>query len=239
MALAGAAAYAAPMRIEPLRICVKDGETVSAILLAPDQIVAGYVLAHGAGAGMTHPFLTHVAEGLAEGGIATLRYQFPYMEKGSRHPDRPAITWATARAAVMAAARLLPEAPLIAGGKSFGGRMTSQAQADSPLPRVSGLIFLGFPLHPAGRPSDVRADHLTNIRIPMLFIQGGRDRLADTRLMSAVMERLKGRATLEVIEGAGHSFHLPARSGQTDRQALEQILDTIVAWARRIRLDPA
>ncbi|MBV8400951.1 MAG: dienelactone hydrolase family protein [Acetobacteraceae bacterium] len=171
--------------------------------------------------------------------MATLRYQFPYMEKGSRHPDRPAIAWATTRAAAMTAARLVPEAPLIAGGKSFGGRMTSQAQANSPLSGVRGLIFLGFPLHPAGRPSDVRADHLTNIRVPMLFIQGGRDRLADTRLTSAVMERLKGRATLEVIEGADHSFHLPARSGQTDRQALEQILDKVVTWTQRIRRDVA
>jgi len=227
-------AYPAPVPTEPLRLAVERGETVSAILLAPDRIVAGYVLAHGAGAGMTHPFLTGTAEGLAERGIATLRYQFPYMERGSRHPDRPALAWATVRAAVTAAAALLPETPLIAGGKSFGGRMTSQAQANSPLPRVCGLVFLGFPLHQAGRPSDVRAEHLTHIDVPMLFIQGSQDKLADSRLMSAIVQRLEGRATLEVIEGADHSFRIPARSGRTDRQALEQILDTLAAWGRRV-----
>ena len=227
------------MRTESLRIVLHGAERVSAILLAPDQTLAGYVLAHGAGAGMTHPFLTAVAEGLAERGVATLRYQFPYMEKGSRHPDRPALAWATVRAAVKAATTLLPGIPLVAGGKSFGGRMTSQVQADSPLPGIRGLVFLGFPLHPSGRPSDIRAEHLTTIRVPMLFMQGSRDSLADITLMSAVIGRLEGRATLEVIEAADHSFHLSARSGRTDREALKRILDTVAAWTRRIRLEAA
>ena len=160
------------MTPRPVKITVDAERVVSGLLQGPRGARACYVLAHGAGAGMTHPFMAAIADGLAERGVATLRYQFPYMEKGSRHPDRPALAWATVRSAVTAAATLLPETPLIAGGKSFGGRMTSQAQANSPLPRVCGLVFLGFPLHQAGRPSDVRAEHLTHIDVPMLFIQG-------------------------------------------------------------------
>src|SRR5207244_1482266 len=179
---------------------------------------ACYVLAHGAGAGMTHPFMAAMANGLDERGIATLRYQFPYMEQRSKRPDVPKVAHAAVRAAVLEAGRLLPNTPLFAGGKSFGGRMTSQAQAASPLPGVRGLVFLGFPLHPAGRPSDERAKHLFEVQIPMLFLQGTRDGLADLNLLEPLCKRLGSRATLKPFEGADHSFHVPARSGRKDSE---------------------
>ncbi|TKR31070.1 alpha/beta hydrolase [Luteimonas gilva] len=213
-----------------LAIAVDAEHKVSGLLLAPADARACYVLAHGAGAGMAHPFMEAVAKGLAERGIATLRYQFPYMERGSKRPDTPKLAQATVRAAVAEAARRLPDAPLFAGGKSFGGRMTSQAQAAEPMPGVRGLIFLGFPLHPAGKPSDERATHLADVKVPMLFLQGSRDDLAHLDLLRPLVERLGRRATLQVFDGADHSFHVPVRSGRKDEEVLGEMLDAIAAW---------
>jgi uncharacterized protein len=213
-----------------IRIVVNQGRSVSGLLQLPPQARACYVMAHGAGAGMAHRFMSAVSDGLCHRHIATLRYQFPYMEQGSKRPDRPALAQATVRAAVGEAARLVPALPLFAGGKSFGGRMTSQAQAEAPLPSVRGLVFLGFPLHPANKPSDERAQHLFRIRVPMLFLQGTRDALADMDLLAAIVNRLGGKATLIPIEGADHSFHVPARSGRTDEQVLADALDALVGW---------
>ena len=213
-----------------LTIRISETETVSALLSRPEPSRACYVLAHGAGAGMDHPFMASVSTGLANRGIATLRYQFPYMERGSKRTDPPRIAHTTARAAVAMAASLMPDTPLFAGGKSFGGRMTSQAQAESALPRVRGLIFLGFPLHPAKSPSRERAEHLRQISCPMLFLQGARDELADVALMRTVTEQLGALATLHLFEDADHSFHVRARSGRTDKEVLDSMLDAIVAW---------
>ena len=215
---------------QPLTIAVDDAHSVSGLLLAPPQARACYILAHGAGAGMAHPFMAAVAAGLAERGIATLRYQFPYMEQRARRPDPPKLAHATVRAAAAAAARLAPALPLVAGGRSFGGRMTSQAQAASPLPGVRGLAFLGFPLHPAGRPSDARADHLFDLQVPMLFLQGGRDQLADLALLRPLTERLGGRASLRLIRDADHSFHVPVRSGRTDADVRGELMDALADW---------
>src|SRR5688572_23781802 len=195
---------------DPVSIVVESGEQVSGLLQAPADALACYVLAHGAGAGMTHAFMAAVAEGLAERSVATLRYQFPYMERGSRRPDSQKLAQATVRAAVAEASRRLPGMPLVAGGKSFGGRMTSQAQAASPLPGVRGLAFIGFPLHPAGKPSDDRADHLAQVTVPMLFLQGTRDELAGLELLQPVVDRLQPLATLQLFGDADHSFHVPA-----------------------------
>ena len=183
---------------------------------------------------MTHAFMQNIADALAERGVATLRYQFPYMEKGSKRPDSPKLAQAVVRAAVTEGAHLLPNLPLIAGGKSFGGRMTSQAQAASPLAKVRGLAFLGFPLHPASQPSDDRAKHLTDVRIPMLFLQGTRDELADLQLIQALAERLGTRATLELFADADHSFHVPKRSGRTDAQVIVGLADALVDWIGKI-----
>jgi hypothetical protein len=213
-----------------LTVTVDAPRRVSALLLAPPRARACYVLAHGAGAGMTHPFLEVVATGLGERGIATLRYQFPYMEQRSKRPDPPALAHATVRAAVAAAGRQLPRLPLVAGGKSFGGRMTSQAQAAAALPGVCGLAFLGFPLHPAGRPSDERAKHLFDVKIPMLFLQGTRDALADLALLQPLVERLGGGAALRLFPEADHSFHVPARSGRKDTEVMQELLDATAAW---------
>jgi predicted alpha/beta-hydrolase family hydrolase len=188
------------------------------------------VLAHGAGAGMAHASLTAIAEGLYRRSVATLRYQFPYMEQGSKRPDRPPVAHATVRAAVAQAARLLPGVALVAGGKSFGGRMTAQAQAAAPLPAVRGLAFLGFPLHPAGKPSAERGQHLFDVAIPMLFLQGTRDALASLAELEPLCATLGPRATLRLFEGADHSFHVPARSGRTDAQVLDEVLDALAAW---------
>ena len=185
---------------------------------------------HGAGAGMAHPFMAAVAANLAERGIATLRYQFPYMERGSKRPDPPKLAQTTVRAAVAEATRLLPEIPLIAGGKSFGGRMTSQAQAVDPLPGVRGLVFLGFPLHPAGRPSQDRAKHLFDVHIPMLFLQGMRDVLAMLDQLEPLCKTLGSSATLKLFQDADHSFHVPARSGRKDSQVRADMLDVFAAW---------
>ena len=208
--------------------------TVSALLIRPEQARACYVFAHGAGAGMTHAFMEQAATGLAARGIATLRYQFPYMEKGSKRPDPPAVAHVTVRAAVAEAARACPGLPLIAGGKSFGGRMTSQAQAKAALPGVVGLAFFGFPLHAAGKPSADRADHLADVKIPMLFLQGTRDALADLKLLKGVVKRLGARATLRLFDDADHSFHVPARSGRKDADVRREMLDAVAAWVRAI-----
>jgi predicted alpha/beta-hydrolase family hydrolase len=213
-----------------LRIQLDAGDSVSALLTTPAGPRAGYVFAHGAGAGMTHRFMEDVAQGLAERGIASLRYQFPYMEKGSKRPDVPRVAHAAVRAAVDEAARRWPGLPLYAGGKSFGGRMTSQAQAAAPLPGVRGLVFFGFPLHPAGKPAAERGEHLLQVDCPMLFLQGTRDELADTALLRALIERLGERATLELVADADHSFHVPARSGRTDAQVRAELLDVLVRW---------
>ena len=215
---------------EPLRLAVDDGTRVSALLDAPRDARAALVLAHGAGAGMAHPFMAAVAAGLAARGIACLRYQFPYMEAGSRRPDRPALAHATVRAAVAQARRRFDDLPLFAGGKSFGGRMTSQAQALEPLAGVVGIVFLGFPLHPAGKPATERADHLDAVRIPMLFAQGTRDELAEWSLLERVLERLGARATLVRLDGVDHAFHVPAKSGRRDRDVLDEALDATRRW---------
>jgi predicted alpha/beta-hydrolase family hydrolase len=182
---------------------------------------------------MIHRFMEEVASGLADRDVATLRYQFPYMEKGSKRPDAPAVAHAAVRAAVAEAARRCANIPLLAGGKSFGGRMTSQAQAIKPLPGVRGLIFLGFPLHPAGKPATERATHLGQILIPMLFVQGTQDKLAEPALIGPVVAAL-GSASRHDVEAADHSFHVPARSGRDDRAVMTEILDAVAAWVRAI-----
>ncbi len=193
------------------RFAANGREEVDACLVGHRGALAAYVFAHGAGAGMGHPFMASLARELAEHRIGTLRFQFPYMQKSLKRPDPAPIAQATVRAAVIEAARRLPDVPVFAGGKSFGGRMTSQAQAEEPLPRVVGLIFVGFPLHPAGKPSMKRADHLAAVQSPMLFLQGTRDALADYELVKTVVSRLGERATLAALEGADHSFHLRGR----------------------------
>jgi predicted alpha/beta-hydrolase family hydrolase len=217
-------------RPRPVTITIDDARSVSGLLQAPKNAHICYVLAHGAGAGMSHPFIAAIANGLVARGIATLRYQFPYMEQGAKRPDVPKLAQATVRAAVAEAARLVPELGLVAGGKSFGGRMTSQAQAASPLPGVRGLVFLGFPLHPPGRPSDERGHHLLKVEIPMLFLQGSHDALADTKLMQALIKRLGTRATLNLFQDADHSFHVPVRTGRQDSEVRAEMLDTLVGW---------
>jgi predicted alpha/beta-hydrolase family hydrolase len=213
-----------------LRLEVAPSTSVSALLIHPARARAAYVFAHGAGAGMTHASMQAIAAGLGDRGIATLRYQFPYMENGSKRPDAPAVAHAAVRAAVAEAGQRWPALPLIAGGRSFGGRMTSQAQALSPLPGVRGLAFLGFPLHPAGKPSSDRAKHLAEIKIPMLFLQGTRDALAELSLLNPVVKGLGSRATLRLLEGADHSFHVLKSSGRNDREVMEEALDAFAAW---------
>lgn len=219
-----------PDTAEPVSIHVDAAQTVDGLFMRADDARACLVLAHGAGAGMTHRSMVVVAEELATLGISTLRYQFPYMQRGSKRPDPPAACHATVRAAVAAAARLSPGLPLIAGGRSFGGRMTSQAQALEPLPGVRGLAFLAFPLHPAGKPSIERARHLSDVKIPMLFIQGTRDELASLDLLRPVIDQLAPLATLALLEDADHSFHVPARSGQKDADVRARMLRTLVDW---------
>jgi predicted alpha/beta-hydrolase family hydrolase len=222
---------------QPVAITVDD-ERVSGLLQAPPDARACYVFAHGAGAGMAHPFMAAAAKGLAERGIATLRFQFPYMERGSKRPDTPKVAQATVRAAVAEASRLMPGIALFAGGKSFGGRMTSQAQSASPLPGVRGLVFLGFPLHPAGRPSDERAQHLFEVGVPMLFLQGTRDGLADLQLVQALAERLGSRATLKLFQDADHSFHVPARTGRKDAEVMTDLSAALAGWIETLTPGP-
>ena len=219
----------------PHFITVDDTQRVSALLLLPPAARACFVMAHGAGAGMEHPSMETLATELYALKIATLRYQFPYMERGSRRPDRPELCHATVRAAVAEAARLAPDLPLIAGGRSFGGRMTSQAQALAPLPGVRGLAFLAFPLHPAERPSNERAAHLFEVKIPMLFLQGTRDALADLPTLQDVVKRLGKRATLKLLEDADHSFHVPARTGRKDPQVRSELLHALADWIEQLR----
>src|SRR5947199_1846087 len=208
--------------------------SVSALWLRPDGARVLYVLAHGAGAGMRHTFLESIAQRLAECGIATLRYQFPYMERRAGRPDPPAVAAATVRAAVTEAARVAPGLPLVAGGKSFGGRMTSTAQAEAPLPGVRGLLFLGFPLHPPGKPGDKRAEHLDRVQIPMLFLQGDRDEFADLKLLKPVVKRLGERAKLHLVEGGDHSFKVLKRSGGTEADVMSELADAMARWAAGI-----
>lgn len=219
-----------PSRSPPLTIPLAEGATTSGLLDVPANARACYVFAHGAGAGMNHAFMAAMADGLARRGIATLRFQFPYMEHGSKRPDAPAVAQAAVRAAVEEAARQLPGLPIFAGGKSYGGRMTSQAQAVQPLPGVRGIVFVGFPLHPAGKPSVERAKHLADVALPMLFLQGTRDELAELELIRQTTGQLAGRATLHVVDGADHSFHVLVRSGRTDAQVREELLDTMARW---------
>ena len=223
---------------ESLVVTVDDATRVSALLDAPAASSAVLVLGHGAGAGMAHPFMAATAKGLAGRGIACLRYQFPYMEAGSRRPDRPPVAHATVRAAVAEARRRFAELPLFAGGKSFGGRMTSQAQALEPLPGVAGLVFLGFPLHPAGKPATERADHLDAVRVPMLFVQGTRDELAEPALLQLVVERLGARAQLVSLEDADHAFHVPAKTRRRDAQVLDEALDAVARWIGMLPTKP-
>lgn len=215
---------------QPIRIEVAEKAHVSGLLLVPADARACFVLAHGAGAGMEHPFMVATAQGLAARGIASLRYQFPYMEKGTRRPDAEFVGQATVRAAVAEASRRLPQVPLLAGGKSFGGRMTSQAQAAAPLDGVRGLVLIGFPLHPAGQPSIERAKHLEEVRVPMLFLQGTRDALADMESMKSVVATLGPRASLVELEGADHAFEVPARSGRKNADVMAEMVDAIAAW---------
>ncbi len=217
------------MLARQLVIGVGDSK-ISGLWLKPAKAAAALVLAHGAGAGITHKSMATIAEGLAARGIATLRFNFPYMERGSKRPDGPPAAQAAIRSVVAQALILAPELPLFAGGKSFGGRMTSGAQALEPLPGVRGLIFFGFPLHPAGAPVAARADHLDAVKLPMLFLQGTRDALADLKLLKRVTDRLGKRAILELAEGADHSFHVPAKSGRTDAEIMDRLLDHARDW---------
>ena len=224
----------APRNAKPVSIDVDAGRRVAGLLQMPAGATRCYVLAHGAGAGMAHPFMAAIAAELAERGIATLRFQFPYMEQGGRRPDPPALAQAAVRGAVAKAGALAPGLPLIAGGKSFGGRMTSQAQAAAPLEGVRGLAFLGFPLHPAGKPSADRAKHLADVKVPMLFLQGTRDALAETALLKPMVAGLGQRATLRLFDEADHSFHVPARSGRKDPEIRREMLDAFAAWAEKV-----
>lgn len=207
---------------------------VSGILLRPPDAWASYVLAHGAGAGMRHRFMESTAQALAERGIATLRYQFPYVEAGTRRPDPPGVLEAAVRAAVARAREIAPDLPLFAGGKSLGGRMTSNAMARRPLEGVLGLVFLGYPLHPPKQPAVTRAEHLDRVESPMLFLQGTRDALADLELITSVCQRLGARATLHVVEGADHSFAVLKRSGRSDPEVLQELALAVAGWSRAL-----
>lgn len=212
------------------RIRVPGAGETSALLLAPARPKAWYVLAHGAGAGMRHPFMEAIARRLAAGGIATFRYQFLYSEKGARRPDPEPLLLATVRAAVAAGREAAGGVPLLAGGKSMGGRMTSRAAAAAPLEGVRGLVFLGFPLHPAGQPGVSRAEHLARVGVPMLFLQGTRDTLADLTLLAPIVERFGKRAVLRVIQHADHGFHVLKRSGRTDEQVVDELATAVAEW---------
>jgi len=226
-------ATAAPER--PQFVSTPHAGEVGATLILPDDAEAALVFAHGAGAGMGHAFMADTARRLATRGIATLRYQFPYMEAARRAPDRAPVLIETVRAAVARAAVLAPGLPLVAGGKSMGGRMTSAAAAEAELPGARGLVFFGFPLHPAKRPSADRAAHLADVDLPMLFLQGTRDALADLGLLAPIVEALGPRATLHVVEGADHGFHVPRKSGRTDEEVADELADRVSGWIRALR----
>jgi predicted alpha/beta-hydrolase family hydrolase len=219
---------------EALRLAVGSAGEVSALWSRPDGAWAVLALAHGAGAGMRHPFMEATAAGLGARGVATLRFQFPYMEAGSRRPDAPPVLTACVRSAAACAAERAGELPLFAGGKSLGGRMTSTAAAQQTLPGVRGLVFLGFPLHPAGAPATARAAHLRELALPLLFLQGTRDALADLALLRPLCDELGPRATLHEIAGGDHSFHVPKRSGRSDADALNELCDAACAWMRAL-----
>ena len=218
------------MTTREMRIKAGDAGDVSAVVVRPAKAQRLLVLGHGAGAGMRHPFMEALAGELAAAGVATLRYQFPCMEKRQRVPDRPAVLTATVRAAVHAAAEAAPDLPLLAGGKSLGGRMTSLAASEEPLEQVEGLVFFGFPLHPPNQPSTKRAEHLARVSVPMLFLQGTRDALADLTLLRPICEGLGSRATLDVIETADHSFHVLKRAGKTDADVLRELAQAVARW---------
>jgi predicted alpha/beta-hydrolase family hydrolase len=221
-------------RARHLTIEDKDITPLSAILMKPRQARACFVFAHGAGAGMSHPFMEQVAAGLYARGIATLRYQFPFMEKGSKRPDSPALAHAAVRAAAAEARKRCRAMPLVAGGKSFGGRITSQAQALRPLAGVQGLAFLGFPLHPPDKPSIARAVHLSDMKVPMLFVQGTHDKLAEPGLLKSVTKKLGKLATVHFVDQSDHAFHVPARSGRTDADVISDLMDAFAGWLDRI-----
>ena len=214
-----------------VHIAVGAHGSVSGLLLCPTGARFLYVLAHGAGAGMRHPFLEAIAHRFAEAEIATLRYQFPYMERRARRPDPPALAIETVRAAVFEAARAAPGLPLVAGGKSFGGRMTSTAQATEALPGVRGLVFLGFPLHAPGRPGEQRAEHLARVSVPMLFLQGTRDEFAELALLRSVLERIGKQATLHLVDEGDHSFRVPKRAGRTEADVMAELVGATEQWA--------
>jgi uncharacterized protein len=218
------------MPAKSVTIKLSDGSTVSGLWDCPKGAVAALVLAHGAGAGMAHKAMAATADGLAERQIATLRYNFLYMERGSKRPDAPDLAHAAVRAAAAEAARLAPKLPLFAGGRSFGGRMTSQAQADEQLANVRGLVFFAFPLHPAGKPAVDRARHLSNVKLPMLFLQGTRDELAQLDLIKPTVAGLGKRASLKLFEDADHSFHVPAKTGRKDAEVLAELLEATRNW---------
>jgi uncharacterized protein len=220
---------------EELRFEVAGTGEVSALLLQPEKAKWLMVLGHGAGAGMHHPFMSSLAEELAGVGVATLRYQFPYMEERRKVPDKPALLTATVVAAVRAGAKAAPDLPLLAGGKSMGGRMSSQAAAEQPLEGVRGLVFFGFPLHPPKKPGTKRAEHLAQVNVPMLFLQGTRDELADLKLLKPICEKLGKRTTLHVIETADHSFHVLKKSGRNDEEVLCELAETTAKWAENLR----
>lgn len=216
--------------VKPLSIDVRPDLRVSALLQLPAHARALFVFAHGAGAGMNHPFMTDLASALAKRDVGTLRYQFPSMERGSRRPDSPTVCHATVRAAVAEARNQAPTLAIVAGGKSFGGRMTSQAHSLRALPDVRGLVFVGFPLHPPKHPGVERAKHLSDVSIPMLFLQGTRDELADLALLEPVVDSLGPRARLKRIDGADHSFHVRARDGRINSEVIAELADVIVGW---------
>ena len=218
------------MPSEPLKLDLPNGEAVSALWQAPPAPKAVLSLAHGAGAGMTHRHMTAIADGLEARGVATLRFQFPYMEKGSKRPDAPPVAHVAVRAAAAEAARRADGAPLFAGGRSFGARMTSQTQAVTPLEKVCGLVFFAFPLHPAGKPGIERADHLAKVAVTMLFLQGTADTLAQLDLLRAVTSDLGDRAKLILAEDADHAFHVPARTGRKDTEVMDKLLDEAAGW---------
>jgi len=217
-----------------LRILVPGAGEVSALLLKPAKAHCVLALAHGAGAGMRHIFMEQLAGELAEAGVATLRYQFPYMEQRRKAPDKPAVLTATVQAAARSAAEAVPSLPLFAGGKSMGGRMTSQAAAAGLLPEIRGIVFYGFPLHPPKQPGTKRADHLAQVEVPMLFLQGTRDPLAPLESIRAVCKKLARRATLLVIEGADHSFHVPKSTGKSDAEILRHLAQSTAAWMQKL-----
>jgi uncharacterized protein len=222
------------MEIDEIRLPIGDGTDVSALALRPPAARAAYVFAHGAGAGMRHAFMAAFAEGLAERGTATLRFQFPFMETHSKRPDPPRVAEAAVRAACREATRLFDGLPVFAGGKSFGGRMTSRAHANEPLAGVRGLVFVGFPLHPAGKPSVLRAEHLSRAAGPLLFLQGTRDELAEAALIRTTVDALGDRARLVFFDDADHAFHVRKASGSDDAKTLAAMLDTTVAWCDRV-----